>query len=160
MRIRQVSGNVAKSSMRVRPLVLSVLVVSWAALGLLGCRITIPLPPLPNGSGDGSPPGGGGNGGGSDQVPLVSLQASNTTPQLNEQVVLQCSIVSGGNGSVRFAFQPTFGRLVVNANTGRATFIVSETDVGVSIHFTCTAEIDAGTSDPSNEVVITPSVAP
>lgn len=146
--------------MRIRRLVISVLVVSWAALGLLGCRITIPLPPLTNGSGDGSPPGGGGDDGGSDQVPLVSLQASNTTPQLNEQVVLQCSIVAGGNGSARFSFQPTSGRLIVNANTGRATFIVTETDLNVSFQFTCTAQDDAGMSDPSNEVVITPSVAP
>ncbi|MEK7710867.1 MAG: hypothetical protein AAB341_03130 [Planctomycetota bacterium] len=144
--------------MRVRCLV-SVLVVSWTALGLLGCRITIPLPPLPNGGGDGSPPGGGGDDGG-DRVPVVSLQASNTTPQLNEQVVLQCSIVSGGNGSARFAFQPTSGRLIVNANTGRATFIVTETDLSISFQFTCTAENDAGLSDPSSEVVITPSAAP
>ncbi|MDO8630899.1 MAG: hypothetical protein Q7R41_10435 [Phycisphaerales bacterium] len=150
----------AMSILRVRRLAISVLVVSWTALGLLGCRITIPLPPLPNDSGDGSPPGGGGVDGGSDQAPLVSLQASNTTPQLNEQVVLQCSIVAGENGSARFAFQPTSGTLIVNANSGRATFLVSETDLGVSIPFTCTAENDAGTSDPSNEVVITPSVAP
>lgn len=150
----------AKSIMRLRRLVISILVVSCAALGLLGCGVTTPLPPLPNGNGDGSPPGGGGDDGGNDQVPLVSLQASNTTPQLNEQVVLQCSIVSGGSGSARFAFQPTSGRLIVNANTGRATFIVSETDLGVSSPFTCTGENDAGTSDPSNEVVITPSVAP
>jgi hypothetical protein len=145
--------------MRLRRLVISVLVVSWAALGLLGCRITIPLPPLLDGSGDGSPSGGGGDDGG-DQVPVVSLQASNATPQLNEQIVLQCSIVSGGNGSARFAFQSTSGRLIVNANTGRATFIVSETDLSVSFRFTCTAQDDVGTSEPSNEVVITPSSAP
>jgi len=147
--------------MRISRLVIIIPLVCWVAFSLLGCRITIPPPPLPNGSGDGSPPDGGGGGdGGSDQVPLVSLQASNTTPQLNEQVVLQCSIVSGGNGSTRFAFQPTLGRLIVNANTGRATFIVSETDLSVSFQFTCTAENDAGISDPSNEVVITPSVGP
>jgi len=132
------------------------LFITGIVLGIPGCQITIPPP----GTGGDEPSGGGDGGGPVDQVPVVSLQASNTTPQPNETIQLQCSVTAGGGETIRYTFQPTFGRLTVDENSGRANFIVTDTDVGVTLRFTCTAQNEAGTSAPSNEVVITPSAPP
>lgn len=90
-------------------------------------------------------------------VPVVALSVSNPVPQVNEQVVLTCSVVSGDAGGVTFDFQPATGRLIVNRTTGTATFIVQETDIGATFAFTCTAANEQGTSEPSREQMIIPT---
>ena len=105
-----------------------------------------------NGDDDGVPDGP--NGG---DVPVVTLRVSNPVPQVNEQVVWTCSVVGGDAGGVAFDFQPASRRLMVNTTTGRATFIVQETDVGVAFAVTCTATNEHGTSEPSNEQMIIPT---
>ncbi len=134
------------------------LIIAGIGFGIPGCQLTIPLP----GSGADEPFGsGGGDGGGSaDQLPVVSLRSSNPTPQINETVQLQCSVTSGADGTVRYAFQPDFGRLSVDENAGTATFAISESDVAVTFRFTCTAQVGDRTSNPSNEVLITPTAPP
>jgi hypothetical protein len=102
---------------------------------------------LPNGDGDGT----------GDGLPVVTLQVSNVTPQLNEEVLLTCLLVSGDSTSLSFDFEPRFGGLIVNEQAGTASFIVSETDIGVSRALTCTATNDVGTSAPSNEQVVIPT---
>jgi hypothetical protein len=91
-------------------------------------------------------------------VPAVTLTVSNPTPQLNETVVLQCSVIGSAGETVTFAFQPDDPRLIVNPTTGTASFVVQESDVvGAGLTFTCTATSAGGTSPPSNEVVIIPT---
>jgi hypothetical protein len=101
--------------------------------------------------GDGS--GANGNG-----VPAVVLSVTNPTPQLNEQVVLQCSVVGADTRETTFGFQPADGRLWVNQTAGTASLVIEETDVGgPGLAFTCTATNAFGTSEPSNQVVIMPT---
>ncbi len=89
-----------------------------------------------------------------ESVPTVRLQVSNPSPQVDEEVTLTCSVVSGDSAGVTYAFQPANGRLFINHATGTATFIVEESDVEVAFTFTCTATSEAGTSQPSNQQVI------
>ena len=87
-------------------------------------------------------------------IPVVRLDLSNSSPQVNEEVRLTCSVVGGDAGGVVFDFQPANGRLFINRASGTASFIVEETDVGVEFAFTCTATNETGTSGPSNQRVI------
>ncbi len=87
-------------------------------------------------------------------VPVVRLGLSNSSPQVNEEVRLTCSVVGGDAGAVLFGFQPANGRLFINRVSGTASYIVEETDIAVAFAFTCTATNEAGTSRPSNEQVI------
>lgn len=100
------------------------------------------------------------NGSNGDSIPTVRLFASNPAPQLNEEVTLTCTILSGDETNVTFDFEPASARLIVDEDLGTASFIVSETEIGVSFTFTCTARNDYGTSPPSNSVLITPAAAP
>ena len=84
----------------------------------------------------------------------MRLEVSNPTPQVNEEVILTCLVVNGDSGGVTYAFQPANGRLFVDNAAGRATFIVEAADVGVAFTFTCTATNEAGTSQPSNQLLI------
>ncbi len=87
-------------------------------------------------------------------IPVVRLDVSNPSPQVNEEVVLTCSVVGGDAAGVRFDFQPADDRLFVNRTRGTASFIVEETDISVSFAFTCTATNETGTSGLSNQQVI------
>ncbi len=87
-------------------------------------------------------------------IPVVRLDVSNPSPQVNEEVVLTCSLVGDDAAGVRFDFQPADGRLFVNRTRGTASFIVEETDIGVAFALTCTATNETGTSGPSNQQVI------
>ncbi len=91
------------------------------------------------------------------EVPVVRLSISNPAPQVNEEVLLTCSVVNGDTGGVTFDFQPTDGRLFVNHTMGTATFIVEQADIGVAFAFTCTATTMDGASQPSNEQLIVPT---
>jgi len=117
---------------------------------------------------NGGPPGADGAAGDDDGAgpvdddgenrPSVTLEVSNPTPQLNEEVVFTCSLASAsGAGETLFEFQPENGRLAIDADRGTAVFIVQESDIGVAFTFTCTATNDNGTSEPSNPRIIIPS---
>ena len=97
---------------------------------------------------------------GSADIPVVTLTASNTSPQADEDVaeeVLLVCVVEGGQGAgSAFAFQPDDGRLIVDEQTGTASFIPSAADVGQAFSYTCTATNALGTSAPSNQVTIIP----
>lgn len=92
----------------------------------------------------------------------VRLTASNVTPTVGEEVVLTCSVVTGSNAGLTFTYEPMSTRLNVNAQTGRATFIVSEPDVGVAFMVRCFAANAMGDSATSDMVTIiaTESTAP
>ena len=122
--------------------------VSAVATGLIGACALV------EGIGDGSSGDGGDTG---DDVPVVALSVSNPTPQVNEEVSLTCSVVTGTSIGVTFDFQPEDGSLIVNHSTGLALFIVSEYDAGTALTYTCTGTNTNGTSRPSGEVVIFPT---
>lgn len=118
-----------------------------------GCGPVVP-------GGGGSDNGGNGNGGGNGGArPVVSLSASSVTPQVGEEVELTCRVTNGAEVEI-FSFQPSLGRLVVDGDSGRATFIVDAVDVGVSLSFTCAARNENGISSNSNAVTITATQAP
>ena len=97
------------------------------------------------------------DGPGDSDIPVVTLSVSNPAPQLNEEVLLMCSLVGGDADAVTFDFQPDYGRLIVDRRRGTATLIIDPTDIGSTLEFTCTATNEAGTSEPSNEQVIIPT---
>lgn len=119
-----------------------------------GCGPVVP-------GGGGSDNGGNGNGGGGDggARPVVSLSASSVTPQVGEEVELSCRVTNGADVET-FSFQPSLGRLVVDGDAGRATFIVDAVDVGVSLSFTCAGRNENGLGANSNAVTITATQAP
>lgn len=120
-----------------------------------GCGPVVP-------GGGGSDNGGNGNGGGGGNGsarPVVSLSASSVTPQAGEEVELTCRVTNGADVDT-YSFQPALGRLVVDGDSGRATFIVDAVDVGVSLSFTCAARNENGISSNSNAVTITATQAP
>jgi hypothetical protein len=123
-----------------------------ALLGLIaGCGEVGP------GNGGGPDPTGGLPPPGGDGTTLnVTLSVSNPTPQPNEQVTLTCALTNVGDGNVTFDFQPADGRLIVDHAAGSAGFIVQESDVGVAMIFTCTANDSSGTSAPSDPQTIIP----
>lgn len=96
------------------------------------------------------------NDGEDSNPPAVRLTVSNPSPLVNEEVLLSCVVTSGNSASVSFSFQSNAGRLSVNSTTGRAGFIVSESDFGTEFIFTCIATSAAGTSRPSNRLVVIP----
>lgn len=106
---------------------------------------------------DGLLDGQDGDSGGSGGIPVVGLSVSNPTPQLNEQVVLTCTLVSGSAAAVTYAFQGGQGRLIGNAGSGTASLIVDASDAGRQFTITCTATTTAGTSEPSSPQTIIPT---
>ncbi len=130
---------------------------AWICWLAVGCAVNIP-PPSGGGNGNGGPQNGGGSDG--SGRPVVSLIVSNTAPQVGEQVFLRCVIESGEEGTPRFAFDSVLTRLNVNTDTGRADFIVSESDVGTAFQVSCSVSNELGESDASDAVLITPTAAP
>lgn len=123
-------------------------VVLALAISLIGACALV------EGIGDGSSGDGSDTG---DDVPVVALSVSNPTPQVNEEVTLTCSVVTGTSIGMTFDFQPEGGSLIVNHSTGLALFIVSEYDAGTALTYTCTGTNTNGTSRPSGEVAIFPT---
>lgn len=139
--------------------VIALVAVICGAPTLTGC---VELGIIPGASGldgfDNSLSGGTTNGGNdTSDSPVALLTVSNTTPQLSEEVVFVCTLIRGDAADVSYDFQIAGGALVtVNGSTGRASFIVSETDINVETSMTCTASTPAGDSDPSNRVTVIP----
>lgn len=115
--------------------------------------------PTGGGSGD-SGSGGGGSSDGEGVVPVVSLRASNTSPAVNEELILTCSLVRGDRDGLRFDFQPNSGRLVVNRTTGTGRMVLTEADIGAALSFTCSASNAFGTGEPSRPVLVIPIAQP
>lgn len=137
----------------------------WAAASLtVPCHGCIELQFLlgtlpPNQTDDGNGGIGNGNGGsnGQDSGALrVTLTASNVAPELNENVTLRCTLVSGDPDGVTFSFSPA-SRLTVDSEAGTAQFFVEQADIGVAFTFTCSAANRRETSPPSSPILITPS---
>ena len=91
------------------------------------------------------------------ELPSVVLHVSNPTPQLNEEVQLLCSVVSGSADEVTFSIQPAQELASLNPTTGVATIVIALSDLGTVLAFACTASNEAGTSPPSNTVVLFPT---
>lgn len=142
----------------------------WMCLGLSisainGCieiQQFIAAPPLTDDGGSQSGPGSGEPGGSEEptdpktgEVPVVRLAVSNPSPQLNEEVLLSCVVENETTGSIQFEFQPD-DRLFVDQARGTASLIIEASDLGSALTFTCRAISSAGSSQPSNEVLLIP----
>jgi hypothetical protein len=116
----------------------------------------------------GNPDGGsGGNGNGNIMDNgntaarfAVRLTASNITPVVSEEVVLNCAVEAGSSAGATFSYEPMSTRLIVDTMTGRATLIVSEPDVGVAFMVRCFAENALGDTAASNTLTIIASRPP
>ncbi len=103
------------------------------------------------------PDGGNGNGDTPEPTaPQVVFTVSNPNPQINEEVLLTCSVVAGEGAGTTFDFQPSNGRLFAGAVAGTAAFLVEASDIGVAFTYTCTATNEHGTSESSNAQTILP----
>jgi len=90
-------------------------------------------------------------------VPTVNLTVTNPSPQVNEEVLLTCQVISGFDTTTTFQFEPIDGRLFANTATGTASLIIEASDVGRTFSFSCTATNNQGVSEPSNIILITPT---
>jgi len=125
-------------------------------LGLLwltaGC---VPISGSPDG-GTNPPP----NDGDGTTVPAsftVSIQASNRTPQLYEEVTMQCFLSGDATAPVTFGFQSPDVPLTVNATSGTASFVVSESELAVAIDVTCSATDADNHTATSNRISVFPT---
>lgn len=160
---------------------LRVVVLALSTAALVGC---VELQYWATGQLIGAPPANGSNndnqsGGGNDNsnnandnsgsdnlndnanmVFEVELMVSNETPEVGEEVILTCVVTSGSPEGVMFTFQPEGERLVVDAEAGRATFVVDESDVDIAFEVQCAAENTAGQSAVSETVTIVANESP
>lgn len=90
----------------------------------------------------------------------VELMVSNETPEVGEEVILICVVTSGSPDGAMFAFQPESERLMVNEETGRATFVVAESDVDIAFVVQCAAENAEGQTAVSETVMIIANESP
>lgn len=97
--------------------------------------------------------GNGGNDNSNDDF-AVSLSVSNETPEVNEEVIFSCMVSSGSAEGVRFSYDESSTRLTVDTETGRAAFVVSETDLGIEFSVRCAAENAAGETAISDEITV------
>ena len=126
-------------------------VVSTLAL-IGGC-----VPVVGSGS-DGTtiPPENGDTGDGAATF-AVSIQVSNPTPQLFEEVTLRCTTVGSVMGPLTFDFQSRDVALLVDSTNGTASFLVNESDLGLTIDVTCSASDGTGQTAASRRVTVAPS---
>ncbi|HNQ23063.1 MAG TPA: hypothetical protein PKK06_08215 [Phycisphaerae bacterium] len=124
---------------------------------------------LPGGGGGGAGGGGStpdGNGAGdgdsSGESPdepatvRVVLTVTNPHPLPGDQITLRCTVTDGTSAGVTFDFAPRTGRLVIDRTRGTASFIVDQSDVGVTFSFTCSGTNEAGTGPTSAPVLVIP----
>ncbi len=108
------------------------------------------------GGGTTTPPGDGDNGDGPVTF-AVSIQVSNPTPQLSEEVTLRCTTVGTVMEPLTFDFQSRDVALQVDSTNGTARFLVNESDLGLTIDVTCSASDGTGQPAASRRVTVAPS---
>lgn len=107
--------------------------------------------------GGGITPGDGTDGNGSaDALPVVTLTVSNSSPTINEEVLLTCRSDDPAQPVSIFAFQPAIDLIGINSLQGTAAFIPSAADVSTAFQFTCTGTNSFGTGEPSAPQLIIP----
>ena len=91
-----------------------------------------------------------------DGALIVTLEASNTSPNVGEAVLLTCVVFGIGAQNATREFAGSVDRLDIDAISGTATLIPAASDVGAALAFRCTATGTDGTSFTSNEVLVIP----
>lgn len=91
-----------------------------------------------------------------DGTLIVTLEASNTSPNVGEAVILTCVVFGVGAQGATREFAGSIDRLDIDELSGTATFIPDASDLGTALAFTCTATGTDGTSFTSNEVLVIP----
>ncbi len=140
---------------------LAILAILWAGSALGGCveiPILLGLGTQQPGNGSTSSDGNGTapDDDGHSVGPLAILSASTLAPAVGEEVMLTCRATRDPIGTLTFSFQTTAAAMNVNAQSGTARFVVSESDANTEIPVTCRATDDSGSGPISNRVVILP----
>jgi len=139
------TNGVLRRALRRRP-IFAILIV-WALIG--GC-VHVPVSP-----GDGTvPPPGNGDG---PATFVVSIQVSNPTPQLQEEVTFRCTTEGDVSEPLTFSFQAPDVALQVDPVNGTASFIVTESDVGFTFDVTCSVIDGEGRTVQSGRISVTPT---
>ncbi len=102
------------------------------------------------------PPGNGDNGDGPATF-AVSIQVSNPTPQLFEEVTFRCTTDGAASEPLTFDFHSPDVALHVDSINGTASFVVSESDLGLTLDVTCSASDRMGRAAVSNRVTVAPT---
>jgi len=107
----------------------------------------------------GRPPAGGNgldppNGTPNGITLAVVLTVSNPSPNVGEEVILQCRVVEGDPTGATFSFQPTNLSLITDERRGTARLVIDASFAGSELGFTCTASNGSDTSSPSNRQTI------
>ncbi len=122
-------------------------------LALASCTLTVSTggSPANGGNGDDTQPPG--------TIPAftVTLGVSNSTPQINEEVIFRCTPSGDIGQGASFSFQTADVSLQVNTASGTATFIVTESELDLSVDITCTATDAEGNTATSTRVTIFPT---
>lgn len=87
---------------------------------------------------------------------IVTLEVSNTSPNVGELVDLTCVVFGAGAQNATRGFDGPVDRLNIDAFSGTATLTPDPSDIGASLPFTCTATLGDGRTFTSNEVTIIP----
>ncbi len=88
----------------------------------------------------------------------LRLLVSNPSPGVGEQVFATCEVIAGDSTGLVFSFTPADARLVVDGQSGTATWIVDQTDIGIALSLTCRATSPDGSSavSPAALIIATP----
>ena len=143
---RTPGGKRPRAHRRPIPAVLSIL----ALIG--GC-----VPVVGSGSNGTTTPPGNGNTGDGQASFAVSIQVSNPTPQLFEEVTLRCQTVGTVSEPLTFDFQSRDIALQVDSANGTASFVVNESDLGLTIDVTCSASDGTGRTAQSSRATVAPT---
>lgn len=120
--------------------------LGWIALAA-GC-VPVHIPGGDTGNGDGTP---------TPPEFTVQLEVSNPTPQVDEEVSIQCLASGTFTQPLTYAFDSSTDRLQTNPNAGTASVIVSQPDQGSTISISCSATDAEGHQATSSVVHITPT---
>jgi len=115
-----------------------------------GC---VPVGGIPN-DGTTPPPA---DGGGGPATFAVSILVSNPTPQLNEEVTFRCTIEDAVPEPLTFSFRSPDVVLQVDSSNATASFVVSESDVGLTFDVTCRASDAEGRTAESARITVAPT---
>lgn len=87
----------------------------------------------------------------------VQLEVSNPTPQVDEQVSIQCVASGTFTQPLSYAFDSSTDRLQTDPSAGTASLIIAQSDRGSAISISCTATDADGQQATSSVVRITPT---
>ncbi len=89
-------------------------------------------------------------------LPSVVLRASNTNPNIGEQLILTCDLQGQAPIDTRYTFSDSSNRLIQTPSSNTASMTISESDVGIQFQFRCSASFPDGMSSNSSTISVIP----